>query len=67
MFAGQMLGMEFSFSLVNLMDPNSMIETAVLGQLLWGWVGIAGNVIGAGLGSILLLAAFMRSFVLPSR
>ena len=38
-FAGQMLGMQFSFSLVNLMDPNSMIETPVLGQLL-GWMGI---------------------------
>ena len=44
MFAGQMLGMEFSFSLVNLMDPNSNIQTPVLGQLLswvqgyWWWL-----------------------------
>jgi flagellar biosynthesis protein FliR len=60
MFAGQMLGMEFSFSLVNLMDPNSMIETAALGQLL-SWLGLL-VVIGAGLDRS-LLAAIMRSFV----
>jgi flagellar biosynthetic protein FliR len=58
-FAGQMLGMEFSFSLVNLMDPNSNIETPVLGQLL-NWVGLL-VVIGAGLDRS-LLAAVMRSF-----
>jgi len=28
-----MLGMEFSFSLANMMDPNTMVETAVMGQL----------------------------------
>jgi flagellar biosynthetic protein FliR len=59
MFAGQMLGMEFSFSLVNLLDPNSNIQTAVLGQLL-GWLGLL-VVIGAGLDRS-LLAAVMRSF-----
>ncbi|HEV2645749.1 MAG TPA: flagellar biosynthetic protein FliR [Acidobacteriaceae bacterium] len=59
MFAGQMLGMEFSFSLVNLLDPNSNIQTPVLGQLL-GWVGIL-VLIGAGLDRS-LLAAVMRSF-----
>ena len=58
-FAGQMLGMQFSFSLVNLMDPNSMIETPVLGQLL-GWIGIL-VLIGAGLDRT-LLAGVMRSF-----
>jgi flagellar biosynthesis protein FliR len=58
-FAGQMLGMQFSFSLVNLMDPNSMIETPVLGQML-GWMGIL-VLIGAGLDRT-LLAAVMRSF-----
>lgn len=58
-FAGQMLGMEFSFSLVNLMDPNSNIQTPVLGQLL-SWVGLL-VVIGAGLDRS-LLAAVMRSF-----
>jgi len=58
-FAGQMLGMEFSFSLVNLLDPNSNIETPVLGQML-GWMGIL-VLIGAGLDRT-LLAAVMRSF-----
>ena len=58
-FAGQLLGMQFSFSLVNLMDPNSNIETPVLGQLL-GWVGIL-VLLGAGLDRT-LLAAVMRSF-----
>lgn len=59
MFAGQMLGMEFSFSLVNLMDPNSNIETPVMGQLL-NWMGLL-VLIGAGLDRS-LLAAVMRSF-----
>jgi flagellar biosynthesis protein FliR len=60
MFAGQMLGMQFSFSLVNLMDPNSMIETPVLGQLL-SWMGIL-VLIGAGLDRS-VLAVVMRTFV----
>jgi flagellar biosynthetic protein FliR len=60
MFTGQMLGMEFSFSLVNLMDPNSNIQTAVMGQLL-NWLGLL-VLIGAGLDRS-LLAAVMRSFV----
>lgn len=32
--AGQLLGMQFSFSLVNLLDPNSHVETTLLAQLL---------------------------------
>ncbi|MGD0798366.1 MAG: flagellar biosynthetic protein FliR [Acidobacteriaceae bacterium] len=59
LFAGQMLGMEFSFSLVNLMDPNSNIQTPVLGQLL-NWMGLL-VLMGAGLDRT-LLAAVMRSF-----
>jgi flagellar biosynthetic protein FliR len=59
-FAGTLLGIEFSFSLVNLMDPNSMIETPVLGQML-SWLGVL-VVIGAGLDRT-LLAALMRSFI----
>jgi len=59
LFAGQMIGMEFSFSLVNLLDPNSRIETPVLGQLL-NWLGLL-VLIGAGLDRS-LLAAVMRSF-----
>ena len=58
-FAGTLLGLQFSFSLVNLMDPNSMIETAVLGQML-GWLGVL-FIIGSGLDRS-LLAALVRSF-----
>ena len=59
LFAGTLLGMQFSFSLVNLMDPNSMIETPVLGQML-GWLGVL-VLIGSGLDRT-LLAALVRSF-----
>jgi flagellar biosynthetic protein FliR len=58
-FAGTLLGMQFSFSLVNLLDPNSMIETPVLGQML-GWLGVL-VIIGSGLDRS-LLAAVVRSF-----
>jgi flagellar biosynthetic protein FliR len=54
-----LLGLQFSFSLVNLLDPNSMIETAVLGQML-GWLGVL-VIIGSGLDRS-LLAAVVRSF-----
>ncbi len=59
LFAGQLVGMEFSFSLVNLLDPNSQIETPLLGQL-FNLLGIL-VLIGAGLDRS-LLAAVMRSF-----
>jgi flagellar biosynthesis protein FliR len=59
LFAATLVGMQFSFSLVNLMDPNSMIETPVLGQLL-GWLGVL-VVIGSGLDRT-LLAGMVRSF-----
>lgn len=59
MFAGTLLGMQFSFSLVNLLDPNSKIETPVLGQML-SWLGLL-VLIGAGLDRT-LLAAIVRSF-----
>jgi flagellar biosynthetic protein FliR len=59
MFAGTLMGMQFSFSLVNLMDPNSKIETAVLGQML-SWLGLL-VLIGVGLDRT-LLAAMVRSF-----
>ncbi len=60
-FAGQVMGLQFSFSLVNLMDPNSQVQTPVLGQmfsLLGGMVLIA-----AGLDRV-LIAAVIRSFAL---
>jgi len=59
LFAGTMLGMSFSFSLVNLLDPNTHVETPVLGQML-GWLGVL-VIIGAGLDRV-LLAALVRSF-----
>jgi len=58
-FAGTLLGMQFSFSLVNLLDPNSKIETPVLGQML-SWLGLL-VLMGAGLDRT-LLAAIVRSF-----
>lgn len=61
LMAGSLIGMSFSFSLVNLLDPNTMVETPVLGQML-GWLGIL-VILGAGLDR-LLLAAMVRSFVL---
>ena len=59
LFAGQILGLQFSFSLVNLMDPASAIQTPLLGDLfqLMGTL----VVITAGLDRI-LLASMVRSF-----
>src|ERR1017187_4627447 len=59
LFAGQIAGVQFSFSLVNLLDPASSIETPLLGDLfqLMGTL----VVIGAGLDRI-LLASMVRSF-----
>ena len=59
LFAGTLLGMSFSFSLVNLLDPQTQVETPVLGQML-GWLGVL-VIVGAGLDR-LLLAAVVRSF-----
>jgi flagellar biosynthesis protein FliR len=59
LFAGQIMGVQFSFSLVNLMDPSSPIETPLLGTMfqLMGTLVI----IAAGLDRI-LLASMVRSF-----
>jgi flagellar biosynthetic protein FliR len=59
LMAGTLLGMSFSFSLVNLLDPNTMVETPVLGQML-GWIGVL-IIIAAGLDRV-LIAAVVRSF-----
>ncbi len=59
LMAGTLLGMSFSFSLVNLLDPNTMVETPVLGQML-GWLGVL-VVLTAGLDRV-LLASLIRSF-----
>lgn len=58
LFAGSLLGISFSFSLANLLDPNSRVDTPVLGILL-NWFGIL-IIFGAGLDR-LILAAVMRS------
>ena len=59
LFAGQIAGVQFSFSLVNLMDPTSSIETPLMGELfqLMGTLVL----LGAGLDRI-LLASMVRSF-----
>jgi flagellar biosynthetic protein FliR len=59
LFAGQIAGLQFSFSLVNLMDPASAIQTPLLGDLfqLMGTL----VVITSGLDRI-LLASMVRSF-----
>jgi flagellar biosynthetic protein FliR len=58
-FAGQIMGMQFSFSAVNLIDPTSSIQTPLLGDLfqLMGTL----VVIAAGMDRI-LLASVVRSF-----
>jgi flagellar biosynthesis protein FliR len=59
LFAGQIAGVQFSFSLVNLLDPGSSIQTPLLGDLfqLFGTLVL----ITAGLDRI-LLASMVRSF-----
>ena len=58
-FAGQIAGSQFSFSMVNLLDPTSSIQTPLLGDLfqLMGTLVL----LGAGLDRI-LLASMVRSF-----
>jgi flagellar biosynthesis protein FliR len=59
LFAGQVVGVQFSYSLVNLLDPASAIQTPLLGDLfqLMGTL----LVITAGLDRI-VLASLLRSF-----
>jgi flagellar biosynthetic protein FliR len=59
LFAGQIAGLQFSFSLVNLMDPASSIQTPLMGEFfqLMGTL----VVLAAGLDRI-LLASIVRSF-----
>jgi flagellar biosynthesis protein FliR len=58
-FAGQIAGFQFSFSLVNLLDPSSPIQTPLLGDL----IQLLGTLVllAAGLDRI-LLASLVRSF-----
>jgi flagellar biosynthesis protein FliR len=57
--AGQLLGMQFSFSLVNLLDPNSQVQTPLLGQML-GLLEIT-VLLAAGLHRT-ILGALLHSF-----
>jgi flagellar biosynthetic protein FliR len=59
LFAGQIVGLQFSFSLVSLMDPTSNAQTPLMGELfqLMGTLVL----IAAGLDRI-LLASMVRSF-----
>lgn len=59
LFAGQIVGLQFSFSLVNLMDPTSNTQTPLMGELFQLMGTLA--VIAAGLDRI-LLASMVRSF-----
>ena len=59
LFAGQIAGLQFSFSLVNLMDPASPIQTPLMG-VLFQLMGTL-VVITAGLDRILLVS-MVRSF-----
>ena len=58
LLAGQIVGLQFSFSLVNLLDPASEIQTPLMGdlfQLMGTWV-----LISAGLDRV-MLASMVRS------
>jgi flagellar biosynthesis protein FliR len=59
LFAGQIAGLQFSFSLVNLMDPASSIQTPLMGELFQMMGTLV--IIAAGLDRI-LLASLVRSF-----
>lgn len=59
LFAGQIAGMQFSFSLVNLLDPASQIQTPLLGELFQTLGTLV--ILTAGLDRI-LLASMVRSF-----
>jgi flagellar biosynthesis protein FliR len=59
LFAGQIMGVQLSFSLVNLLDPTSPIQTPLLGDL-FQTMGIL-ILLAAGFDRI-LLASMVRSF-----
>ena len=62
-FAGQLLGMQFSFSLVNLLDPNSEVQTPLLAQML-GIFEIT-VLLAAGLHRTILAALLNTFLVVP--
>jgi flagellar biosynthetic protein FliR len=60
LFTGQVLGVQFSFSLANLLDPNSQVETPLMAQM-FSLMGVM-VLIATGLDRT-MLAALMRSYV----
>lgn len=58
-FAGELLGLQFSFSLVNILDPNSQVDTPLMSQML-NLIGLL-VILAAGLDRT-LLSALMRTF-----
>lgn len=63
LFAASMMSVSFSFSLANLLDPNSQVETEVLGTVL-SWMGIL-VLLGAGLHRTVLAAVFRTFATVP--
>jgi flagellar biosynthesis protein FliR len=63
LLAGQIMGLQFSFSLVNLLDPGSEIQTPLMGDLfqLMGTLVL----IGAGLDRIMLASVIRSLRVVP--
>lgn len=61
--AGQLLGMQFSFSLVNLLDPNSEVQTPLLAQML-GLLEVT-VLLAAGLHRTILAALLHTFTVVP--
>ena len=59
LFAASLMSASFSFSLANLLDPNSQVETEVLGTVL-SWMGML-VLLGAGLHRS-VLRALLRTF-----
>ena len=63
LFAASLMSVSFSFSLANLLDPNSQVETEVLGTVL-SWMGIL-VLLGAGLHRTVLAAVFRTFTTVP--
>jgi flagellar biosynthesis protein FliR len=59
LFAGQVLGVQFSFSLANLLDPNSEVQTPLLSQM-FSMTGLL-VILASGLDRT-MMAALIRSF-----
>ena len=63
LFAASMMSVSFSFSLANLLDPNSQVETEVLGTVLT-WMGML-VLLAAGLHRAVLAALFRTFSTIP--